>query len=388
MEPLPSLYRRTLPESQIAFSSAEGRRLFAEALAAGTLEGFFPLIEQFHTQSDPSFCGLASLVMALNALGVDPGRVWRGSWRWFSEELLDCCTPLEHVKKGGVSLDEVACLARCNGTDSRVHRPPQSSLESLRESVLAATSSTSRVMIAAYCRRALGQTGAGHFSPLGGYHAGSDRVLILDVARFKYPPHWVPLATLYEAMQEEDSVTRRARGWLVLSKSADASLLAQLFACREGLAVSGVVRALLGEHTRRLDEARPTTLAAFVELGAAVVASSGIAEYVRLRPAETREHVALHDEVRLALESLPLYAAARSVVGEARALALTMWLAAAPASAWTALDADVRSELAALLDRAAWPARLAAEARLLSSQVEFLLEHARSLHAHGCAGQR
>jgi hypothetical protein len=26
-------------------------------------------------------------------------------------------------------------------------------------------------------------------------------VLILDVARFKYPPHWVPLEVLYEAMQ-------------------------------------------------------------------------------------------------------------------------------------------------------------------------------------------
>jgi len=33
--------------------------------------------------------------MALNALSIDPGRVWKGPWRWFSEEMLDCCTPLE-----------------------------------------------------------------------------------------------------------------------------------------------------------------------------------------------------------------------------------------------------------------------------------------------------
>lgn len=32
----------------------------------------------------------------------------------------------------------------------------------------------------------------------GGYHAETDQVLILDVARFKYPPHWVPLKTLWE----------------------------------------------------------------------------------------------------------------------------------------------------------------------------------------------
>jgi hypothetical protein len=30
--------------------------------------------------------------------------------------------------------------------------------------------------------------GDGHFSPVGGYHAGKDLVLILDTARFKYPP--------------------------------------------------------------------------------------------------------------------------------------------------------------------------------------------------------
>ena len=40
--------------------------------------------------------------------------------------------------------------------------------------------------------------GDGHFSPIGGYNAREDLVLILDTARFKYPPHWVPLPMLYE----------------------------------------------------------------------------------------------------------------------------------------------------------------------------------------------
>lgn len=43
-----------------------------------------------------------------------------------------------------------------------------------------------------------GPTGDGHFSPIGGYSAQEDMVLILDTARFKYPPHWVPLRMLYE----------------------------------------------------------------------------------------------------------------------------------------------------------------------------------------------
>lgn len=38
-------------------------------------------------------------------------------------------------------------------------------------------------------------------------------VLILDVARFKYPPHWVPLALLWEAMDSVDEATGQHRGY-------------------------------------------------------------------------------------------------------------------------------------------------------------------------------
>lgn len=57
------------------------------------------------------------------------------------------------------------------------------------------------------------QTGTGHFSPIGGYHGGRDMVLILDVARFKYPPHWVPLTLLWEAMDTVDKATGQSRGY-------------------------------------------------------------------------------------------------------------------------------------------------------------------------------
>lgn len=60
------------------------------------------------------------------------------------------------------------------------------------------------------------QTGTGHFSPIGGYHAVKDMVLILDVARFKYPPHWVPLSLLWEAMDTIDEATGHRRGYALL----------------------------------------------------------------------------------------------------------------------------------------------------------------------------
>ena len=49
--------------------------------------------------------------------------------------------------------------------------------------------------------------GDGHFSPVGGYHPGKDLILILDTARFKYPPHWISLELLWEAMHALDNST-------------------------------------------------------------------------------------------------------------------------------------------------------------------------------------
>ncbi|KAF8663313.1 hypothetical protein HU200_055926 [Digitaria exilis] len=116
-----SLYRRVLPSPPaVDFASPEGKRLFAEALAAGTMEGFFPLVSCFQTQSEPAFCGLASLAVVLNALAIDPGRRWKGPWRWFDESMLDCCEPLDKVKAEGITFGKVACLARCSGANENV----------------------------------------------------------------------------------------------------------------------------------------------------------------------------------------------------------------------------------------------------------------------------
>lgn len=72
-----TVFRRPLNPPAVAFSSPEGRALFQRALASGTAEGFFPLVEQFSTQDEPAYCGLASLAMVLNALNVDPRRPWK-----------------------------------------------------------------------------------------------------------------------------------------------------------------------------------------------------------------------------------------------------------------------------------------------------------------------
>ena len=135
-----SFFRRPLPEHLISFTSAEGRKVFREALESGFMECYFPLAQQFATQQEPAFCGLTSLMMCLNALEIDPRRNWKGPWRYFSEELLDCCTSIEVVKLEGIVLSEFACLASCNGASVEMHRADQCLIEEFRAAIMLATS--------------------------------------------------------------------------------------------------------------------------------------------------------------------------------------------------------------------------------------------------------
>jgi glutathione gamma-glutamylcysteinyltransferase len=218
------LYRRPLPPELVDFRAPAGRTLLLEALQAGTAEAFHALVAQLHTQGKPAWCGLGSLVTVLNALEIDPGRTWQGPWRWFGEELLDCCVSLEQSAAAGLTLDEVAVIAGCNGAAVQRHRAEEGGLPAFRAALEeSCRAPAGPFLVAAYDRAALGQTGQGHYSPLAAWHAASDRALILDVARFKYPPHWVPLPRLWSAMRALDPTTARPRGWLRLERALRAA---------------------------------------------------------------------------------------------------------------------------------------------------------------------
>ena len=118
--------------------------------------------------------------MALNAMLIDPGRVWQGVWRWWDDSMLDCCEPLDLVRKSGIIMTKLACLAKCNGANSRTVFAKTCELSDLRAHVLLCTAerdTPSRpTMIASYSRAALNQTGSGHFSPVAAYAPQSDMV--------------------------------------------------------------------------------------------------------------------------------------------------------------------------------------------------------------------
>ena len=66
-------------------------------------------------------------------------------------------------------------------------------------------------------RRSLGQDTGVHISPVAAYDADADAFLILDVARYKYPPVWVKAAALFDAMNTADSANgNRTRGFVLI----------------------------------------------------------------------------------------------------------------------------------------------------------------------------
>ena len=231
------MYKKQLPRFLIPFASVKGKSLFKEALNEGNMDNFFELSEQYVTQSRPIDCAVSSLVMVLNSLGIDPGKQWKGPWRWFSEELLACVGNTEK----GVSLNEFLQLALCNKTwgmgfytDSQPTPASElqtcmehtnkilyrsSSLDTFRTAIIAGSRQSKFYIVVNNSRKVLGQSGDGHFSPIAGYHSKSDMCLILDVARFKYPAYWCSVQLLYEAIKKEDPVSLKTRGFVCVSRS-------------------------------------------------------------------------------------------------------------------------------------------------------------------------
>ena len=46
------------------------------------------------------------------------GKVWKGVWRWYHEDMLECCTSLEEIKVHGLHMQQLSCIAKCNQLNS------------------------------------------------------------------------------------------------------------------------------------------------------------------------------------------------------------------------------------------------------------------------------
>ena len=207
-----SLYPHTnlqpLPPSLIALNSDEGIQRLHNAEAAADYQR---LSNTFQAQKLISYCGVASSVSVLNALGINTSQ-----W-WFFNDQTKKIRSQKQVMFGGMSLSELAGLLMAHGAKSSVRHGGDIDIAEFRALVEQNLANDNDYLLINYQRAVLGQPKLGHISPIAAYDRDTDSVLIIDTAAHKYPFTWVPLNTLHSAMNTIDSSSGKARGLVEVS---------------------------------------------------------------------------------------------------------------------------------------------------------------------------
>ncbi len=192
-----------LPDTLISLESPEGAALLFGAEARAD---FPALVAQFTTQINPAFCGPATMAMLLNALGVprpaSDATMGLGIFdqsNVFTAEVEEVKTRTD-IEETGMTLEEFGEALEAHGLDVTLVEAGDTDLDDFRETALATLNDSDTFLVVNYLRSALGQETGGHISPVAAYDADTDRFLVLDVSRYKYPPVWVAAPLLFAAM--------------------------------------------------------------------------------------------------------------------------------------------------------------------------------------------
>jgi hypothetical protein len=210
-----------LPPNLVGAATPAGETYFLEAEARAA---YFPLADNFVTQKNQAFCGVASSVMVLNALQLPaPAVPEYDPYRTFTQDNVfsaatEAVIPADTIREMGMTLDQLGAFIATQPVTVEVHHAADSSLDVFRASARDSLSKPGHFVVVNYLRKAIGQEKGGHISPLAAYDGRSDRFLILDVARYKYPPVWVTAADLFAAMNTIDSDNEnRSRGYVLIA---------------------------------------------------------------------------------------------------------------------------------------------------------------------------
>lgn len=203
----PPLALEPLPSHLIALDTPAGRALLAQSESNADYE---PLRANYVAQTRRAYCGVASALTALNASGASLDQK-----ALFADDDV-ALDPLK-VSFVGMSLREFGDLLRAHGAQATVVHASSTDLDGFRRALSSNLQRDGDLLLVNYERELLGQKRMGHISPLAAYDVDSDRVLILDVAAHRYPPVWVPVATLWEAMNAPiNPQTTRTRGFVTI----------------------------------------------------------------------------------------------------------------------------------------------------------------------------
>jgi hypothetical protein len=213
-----------LPDNLVDLRSGQGEQLLHDSEA---LEAFIPLATNFVTQKTQAYCGVASMVMVLNALQLPaPAVPEYDPYHTFTQDNLmneqtDRILPREVLAKQGMTLDQLGAILATQPVAVEVNHAGDTTVDAFRASARDYLGKEGQFVIINYLRRAIGQERGGHISPLAAYDAETDRFLILDVSRYKYPPVWVAAPELFNAMNTVDSDNHdRTRGYVLVRRAS------------------------------------------------------------------------------------------------------------------------------------------------------------------------
>jgi len=196
---------------------------------------FFLLSSGLDAQINQAYCGVASAVAIVNSLrfihddGVDvPTDPVYEPYPYATQiDIFNACTKANVISNAGggpgidgvltppygLNMEQVASLLQCHlhSTKTNDWKVTIQNVDATHQTVgkmkfdlkNALADSNSRILVN-YDRTAIGQNGGGHWSPVGSYSERQDTFLLLDVAKYKYPPVWVPSDRLFDGMSTQD----------------------------------------------------------------------------------------------------------------------------------------------------------------------------------------
>jgi len=218
----------------VEFTSDEG----LARLSRSPAKVDFPVLaNQFESQSNGAFCGPTSAAIVLNAVYGRSAELPRDRSRLRAEDLqyvpsdFDPTLPRftqdnviikgsktraqvlgeplmidgEEIQDFGYQIRQLDEMLRANGAVSRfVIVTDDLSEQDIRNDLIGNLGRRGDYVIVGYKRKAVGQRGGGHISPLGAYDAESDSVLVMDVNPASAGWVWMPMTTLIKGMRTFD----------------------------------------------------------------------------------------------------------------------------------------------------------------------------------------
>jgi hypothetical protein len=237
-----------MPKMIVDWNTIEGKKRLQSARYS---KHFYALAHLFERQQNPTYCGIASAVMVLNALRlnkkglkleskmdvISPDGEMHIRYNTYTQQTF-LTKDSERIKKRkviegkdvcaedgfdpGLKIDALAKnlkLHLCNVTLVCANNDLEKSLKRFRQDLMGYLNDSKTYIIANFDSAKIGREGAGHYSPMVAYDEATDSCLVMDTAGHKQPWFWVDAPLFFDAMNTKDG--KQQRGYLIVSDALD-----------------------------------------------------------------------------------------------------------------------------------------------------------------------